>query len=135
MAAGYTIQGFTETYQLVGGNKVIRVREFHVVTHPSDIYFQFRRPKAKWAAENIANVASQLAARIEAVYKSPNVVGLLYSQDIDAAGQLIDMFTVFWQSDDGSISGSLEQPMASLGPGNTPPLVAADLASGNTLIA
>jgi hypothetical protein len=130
MAEDYTIQGFTETSELQGGNVIVRVREFHVVTKPSGIYFQFRRPKAKWAPANIASVAKQLADRIEGVNASPHVTGMLYSQDVDAAGHLVDMFTVFYEADDGAISGSVEQRMAQLYPATAQALIVAEIAAG-----
>lgn len=135
MAANYAFQSVKNTTELLGGQTSVPVQEFGYVTLPSNIYFQFRRPTAKVTKALVASVADQLATRIEAVFASPNVQGLLYSQTTNASGQLVDVFTIYWASDDGTITGHFDQPMASLGPGNTPPLVAAALAAAEDIAA
>lgn len=127
---GFQIQGFTQTQEVRGGNKLVKVREYHVVALPSETYFQFRRDQSKWAAANIKSVARQLSDRIEAVLGLPNVVDVIYSQDTTAGGSLQDRMTTYYETGDGAISGSVEQPLASFGPNNTAALVNAEIAAG-----
>lgn len=124
MAASYTVNGSWNTTELKGGNVVTPVQEFGIITKPSGIYFQFRRPvsqlsKLPTAARSalIADVADQLADRIEAVMKNDNVLDIAYSQPTNAAGQLLDCMTIYVQSDSGNSQGTVVVPLANLGPG------------------
>lgn len=131
---GFRIEGFSPTVEYQGGNRVVQVREYHVYALPSETYFQFRRPKAKWDPANIRSVAKQFSDRIEAVLALPNVTDVIYTQDVTLAGRLQDRMTTFYQSADGSVSGSVEQPLASFGPGNTGALVADALSDDESYI-
>lgn len=126
----FQIQGFTQTQEVKGGTKLVKVREYHVLSLPSETYFQFRRPQPKWAAANIKSIAKQLSDRIEAVLGLDDVVDVVYSQDTTAGGSLQDRMTTYYETPDGAISGSVDQPLASFGPGNTGALISAEIAAG-----
>lgn len=130
----FRIEGFTQTQEVRGGNRLVKVREYHVMSLPSETYFQFRRDQPRWAASNIRSVAQQLSDRIEAVLALPNVVDVVYSQDTTAGGSLQDRMTTYYQTADGAISGSVEQSLASFGPNNTAALVNAEIAAGGDSI-
>lgn len=132
--AGFRIEGFTQTTELQGGNKVVQVREYRVVELPHEVYFQFRRPKAKWAPATIKSVAQQFADRIEGVLNLANVVDVAYSQDVTPSGQLQDMMTTYYATADDEISGSVEQRLANFGPTVTGRLVNAEIAAGGDFL-
>lgn len=131
----YRIEGYTVTEEVQGGNKIVRVREYHVYSLPSETYFQFRRPVGpKTSAANIKSVAKQLSDRIEAVLNIPVVTDVVYSQDVSPGGRLIDMMTTYYQTLDQAISGSVESDLAHFGPGNTGAQIDAEIAAGGDVI-
>jgi hypothetical protein len=138
---GYRIEGYTQTSEVQGGTKIVKVREYHVFSLPSETYFQFRRPKPQagvttgpYAASSIKAVAKQLSDRIEAVLAIATVTDVVYSQDVTPGGQLQDTITTFYEADNGNIQGSVEQPMANFGPTVTAKLVAAEIAAGGDFL-
>jgi hypothetical protein len=125
---GFDIQGYTQTQEVRGGNKVVPVREYHVLSLPSETYFQFRRDKAHYSGAKSS--AAQFSDRIEAVLADPRVTDVVYSQDTTPGGKLQDTMTTYYSTPDGTISGSVEQDLAHFGPNVTLPLVGQEIASG-----
>ncbi len=126
---GFQITGHTETTEVQGGTKVVKVREYHVYATPSGTYFQFRRP-ATIGAATIKSVASQFADRIEGVLSHPDVTDVVYSQDVTPGGQLKDIMTTYYSADGGNVQGSVESDLAHFGPGFTGGQVDAEIAAG-----
>lgn len=122
------IQGFTQTSEVRGGNKVVPVREYHVLSNPSETYFQFRRDKAHY--QFAKDVAGQLSDRIEAVIKDPRVVDVVYSQNTTAGGKLVDWMTTYYSNADGTITGFVESDLAHFGPKFTLGQIADEIAAG-----
>lgn len=134
MAKSYVLLGSSNGTELQGG-QVVPVQEFAVQTVPSanrsdaaqdapGVYFQFRRPVSQLAKlspdERLAlvnSVATQLADRIEAVMSERPVENMLYSQPTNSAGQLLDVMTVYVESDSGNSQGAVTIPLAHIGPG------------------
>jgi hypothetical protein len=131
---GYRIDGWTQTEEVQGGNRIVPVREFHVYSLPSETYFQFRRGKKGTAWIDPKATATQLAERIEKVLALPHVIDVVYSQNISAGGRLLDWMTTYYATEDGSISGSVESEMAKFGPTFTGKQVAKEIADGGDLI-
>jgi hypothetical protein len=123
-----TIQGYTQTSEVQGGNKVVPVREYHVLSDPSGTYFQFRRDKAHY--KYAKTVAAQLSDRIEAVLANPNVTDVVYSQNTTPGGKLVDWMTTYYATPDGTISGFVESDLAHFGPNYTGAQIADEIASG-----
>lgn len=135
MADNFDLLGSTNGSELQGG-VVVPVQEFAIQTRPSagrsdasrdapGVYFQFRRPVAQLAKldrserlELIHSIATQLASRIEAVMAEPPVENMVYSQPTNSAGQLLDLMTVYVQSDSGNSQGTVPIPLAHIGPGD-----------------
>lgn len=125
MADNYTFAGSTLTTEQSPGGPTVQVQEFGYYTQPSNIYFQFRRPTSQLQKLStadrkslIASVADQLATRIEEVAALDNVETLAYSQPANAAGQLLDIMTVYVESDSGNSDGTVTIPLANIGPGS-----------------
>ena len=131
---GFRIEGYDQTSEYQGGNKVVPVRVYHVYALPSETYFSFRRDKTKWAAGNIRSVAQQLSDRIEAVLDLPDVTDVDYSQQVTPGGKLVDWMTTYYRTADGAISGSVESDLAHFGPTFTGNQVSAEIAAGGDVI-
>lgn len=130
---GYRVEGWDVVNEYQGGNRVVKVREFHVYSTPSETYFQFRRGKrgAAWIAPGPS--AAQFSDRIEAVMDHPLVSDVQYSQDVTPAGKLIDWMTTFYRTEDGRISGSVESDLAHFGPTFTIGQINAEVAQGGDI--
>lgn len=127
---GFRIEGYTQTSEVAGGTKVVPVREYRAYATPSETYFQFRRRKGSWASSGVKAQAASLADRIEGVLGLPNVTDVVYSQDVSQGGRLQDVYTTFYETADGEISGSVEQLARNFRPSETGALVAAEIAAG-----
>lgn len=132
--ASFDVIGNTTTEEVRGGNKVVKVREFHVLSLPSETYFEFRRDSTTPGFTNPKPSAQQFADRIEGVLALPNVVDVDYFQDTTAAGQLRDMMRTFYSTPNGAVQGSVEQKLADFGPGKTAALVNAEIAAGGDML-
>lgn len=122
------IQGYTQTSEVRGGNKVVPVREYHVISNPSETYFQFRRDKAHYSGAKSS--AAQFSQRIEAVLADPRVTDVVYSQNTTPGGKLVDWMTTYYSTPDGEISGFVESDLAHFGPKTTLPQIAEEIAAG-----
>lgn len=127
---GFRIDGVTNTKEVIGGNKLVPVHEYHVVALPSDTYFQFRRHPPQPGYTDPKPAAKQLSDRIEEVLADPRVIDVAYFQDTSAAGRLIDSMRTFYVSEDGTVSGSVESDLAHFGPGLTLEQVSEEIAAG-----
>lgn len=127
------IIGRTQTRE-VRGTKLVRVREFQCISNPSETYFQFRRDQGQPCYGAPKPCADNISSRIEGVLANENVVDVVYSQDTTAGGRLIDVMTTYYETPDGAISGSVEQPLAEFSVNRTIPLVDAEIAAGGDQI-
>lgn len=123
MAANFTVDGSWHTSEVSGGTTITPVQEFAIITKPSGVYFQFRRPETQLAklsasarAALVASVADQLSTRIEAVRQHDNVIDVGYSQPTSPTGQLLDKLTIYVESSSGQSQGQFAIPMANVGP-------------------
>ena len=123
----FVIQSYRQTEQLQGG-VLVKVREYHVLSTPSDTYFQFRRAQPQWP--NAKSVAGQLSSRIEAVAALADVTDISYFQDVTNGGKLVDMMRTYYATPNGTISGSVESDLAHFGPNYTGAQIAAEIAAG-----
>lgn len=126
----FLIQGYTQTREVRGSNKLVRVREFQVMSLPSETYFQFRRDATQPCFAAPKPCARQLSDRIEAVMGDARVTDVVYSQDTTDGGKLVDWMTTYYETPDGAISGSVEGPLREFGPNKTLADVATEIAAG-----
>lgn len=96
-----------QTEQLLGGSALQSVVEVGAETVPSGVFFQFRLPANGYTRAAAAAYAQGFALMIEDTLRSPDVAGIAYRQDLNAAGTLLDELEVFWQFEDGSADGSV----------------------------
>jgi hypothetical protein len=133
--ADFQIMGFTQTEEVRGSNKVVKVREFHCRSLPSNTYFEFRRTPDQSCYTQPKICAQQFADRIEAVLGLPDVTDVDYFQDTTDAGRLRDMMRTFYMTANGAISGFVESDLAHFGPNFTGNQVEDEIARGGDLIA
>ena len=125
----FTIIGIVRTKE-VRGTKLVDVKEYQVMSLPSETYFEFRRDPSQPGFKDPKPAAQQLSDRIEAVLALPNVVDVVWSQNTTAAGALVDWMTTFYATADGAISGSVESALKFFGPNFTRNQVNAEIAAG-----
>lgn len=130
----YQITGRVQTRD-VRGTKLMRVREFTVLSLPSETMFEFRRDASQPCYATPGPCAQQFSDRIEAVIDHPLVTDVVYSQDTTAGGRLIGIMTTYYATPDGRIEGSVEQRLENFGPGTTIPLVEAEVGEASGQVA
>lgn len=130
---GFEIVGAVNTNE-VRGTKLVKVREFQVMSLPSETYFEFRRTPDQSGYSTPKPAAEQLSDRIEAVLALPNVTDVVWSQEPKPGGSLLDWMTTYYRTPDGTIAGSVESDLAHFGPTFTGKQVAAEIAAGGDLL-
>jgi hypothetical protein len=106
VADTYDIVSRRQTEELLGGTTLQDVIEVGFVTKPSGIYVQTRMALPLISPQQIAQTVFPIAANIESLLHDPNVAAIVYIQDVNAAGQLIDVLEITYQSDDGRATGT-----------------------------
>lgn len=114
----------------VRGTKLVPVKEFQVMSLPSETYFEFRRDPSQSGYTDPKPAAKQLSDRIEAVLGLANVTDVVWSQNTTPAGKLVDWMTTYYSTPSGSISGSVESDLAHFGPTFTKKQVSDEIAAG-----
>jgi hypothetical protein len=125
----FQIIGVVNTKE-VRGTKLVAVKEYQVLSLPSETYFEFRRDPSQAGFKDPKPAAKQLADRIEAVLALANVVDVVWSQNTTAGGALVDWMTTYYSTPDGTVSGSVESSLAQFGPTFTRSQVAKEIAAG-----
>jgi hypothetical protein len=103
------VQGYTTTTAVFGGTKVVKIREWSCYSQPSDIYFEVRARLTTTRAQ-VQQIANGISDTIEKLLGAVAVTGVSWSQDVNAAGQVVGLFTVYWYSGDLDSSGWVEIP-------------------------
>ena len=105
--AGFRTIGSAQVDELRGGTTITKVTEYHCLSSPSGTYFQFRGPAN---APIPVFFGDELATVIEDALADPNIQAVLYSQDIDVKGQLVDTYTIYWSDPNGLVTGFFTVP-------------------------
>lgn len=79
------------------------------------IVFSFTRSRQSWEGGAVQAAASFYAGQIQAIAQHPNVVGLSYTQDTNASGNLVDQMIVTVGSADGTQEASFTWPLETIG--------------------
>lgn len=88
------------------------------------IVFSFTRSKSSWEGGLVQVAASFYAGMIQTMAQHAHVVGLTYTQDTNASGNLIDQMAVTVGSADGTQESSFIWPLETIG--EIPALTKAD---------
>lgn len=97
---------------------VNNVQDAVTVTAQDGVYgivFSFTRSRQSWEGGAVQAAASFYAGQIQAMAQHPHVVGLSYTQDTNASGNLVDQMVVTVGSDDGSQEASFTWPLETIG--------------------
>lgn len=123
------LEGFTTTTAVLGGGRVMRVRVWSAYSQPSEVYFEVRaRPTtSKGAVQSIANGFSDT---IEALLAAPEYTAVSWAQDVNAAGNLISVFTVYYDFPETQSAGFVEIPAGHFNADEVAQAVQSDAASG-----
>src|SRR5690242_13034247 len=93
------------------------VKDAVTVTAHDTIYgisFSFTRAKDTWEGGAVQAAASFYAGNIQAVAGSPHVIGMVYTQDVNGSGNLIDSMEVHVGTDDGANDVSFVWPLETI---------------------
>lgn len=128
------LEGFTTTSQVVGGNRVMKVRQWFCYSQPSETYFEVRaRPETSRSA--VQGIANGFSDTIEALLAAPDYTDVSWSQDVTPAGQLLSVFTVYYFIPETNSSGYVEVPAGKFNIDNVAQLALADADHGTFLFA
>ena len=103
------LAGYTTTTAVLGGNRTMKVHQWHAYSEPSETYFEFtaRTNVTTSQAQGLADTTSD---HIEQVLAAVDVTDVAWSQDVTPSGQLIGIFTVYYYIADSQVSGWVEVP-------------------------
>ena len=130
----YAIVGVVKTNELRGTN-LVPVKEYQVLSLPSQTYFEFRRDASQGGYTNPGPAATQLSDRIEAVLALPSVTDVVWSQHPTPAGTLKDWMTTYYSAQGGAIQGSVESDLAHFGPNYTGAQISGEVSEGSQILA
>lgn len=114
MADNYSIVAQYPTTEFLGGTQTRDVMAVGMRTRPSDIYFEFRLPRADYNARNVADSANGFSIILEQLTTITGVSGIQWIQQPTDAGQLRDALIVSVESDSGDSASSFVEPFARL---------------------
>src|SRR4249920_663179 len=89
------LAGYTTTTAVLGGSKVMKVRQWQAYSQPSDTYFEVRARQQTTKAQ-VQDIANTFSDTIEALLNAPDYTDVTWSQDVTPGGQLISVYTVYW---------------------------------------
>ena len=125
---GARLAGYTTTTAVLGGNKVMKVRQWQAYSEPSETYFEVRA-RITTTKGQVQGIADGFSATIEALLAAPDYDAVSWSQDVNSAGQLISVYTVYWHIPELDESGFVEVPAGQFNIDDVAQLVLADAAA------
>jgi hypothetical protein len=108
--ASYRVVSQYETVEYLGGTQTRPVMAVGVVTNVHGIYFEFRLPKADYNTANVRNNANGFTIIYELLFTIPGVTDVEWTQEPTAGGQLEDHVVVYFVSESGQSSASIDFP-------------------------
>lgn len=128
------LDGFTTTTAALGGSRVMRVRVWSCYSQPSEVYFEVRaRPVT--TRQQVQGIANGFSDTIEALLAAPDFTAVSWAQDVNDAGNLISVFTVYYTIPESNSSGFVEVPAGHFNVDEVAQAVLSDSASGTYLFA
>lgn len=121
MADNYIVQDASQEIQVLSPTTTQEVTRFGIVTIPHNVYASIDVPQKDVNREQATPTLQQYAALIEVSFQHQGVVGMYFSQDVDASGLLRDYMTVIvgYDPDDplkpGPYTQEVRVPMADFG--------------------
>ena len=125
---GARLAGFTETTAVLGGTKVMKVRQWAAYSQPSETYFEVRA-RVVTTKGQVQAIANGFSDTIEALLAAPDYTDVSWAQDVSPSGQLISVYTVYWTISELEASGFTEVPAGQFNIDQVAQLVLADAAA------
>lgn len=114
MAQFYDVVFQHQTVELLGGTRTVPVMEIGAETKPSGIYWQKRVNLSVYVPDVIDSLLASDANVIEEIARLPTVAGIVYVQDVNLAGLLIDELEITVTDSSGASSRTLIWPVEQL---------------------
>ena len=97
--------------ELRGGTRLVPIRVIAATTKPSGIYFETRLDLTLIDPTQIAPIVDVTAQALEGLAANQYVGGVIYFQDVNRAGQLLDMVAVTVLSTSGNSDETHDYPL------------------------
>lgn len=109
MAGNYYVATQRRDVEVFAPNAPIDVERVGFVTQPSQIYAEVAVPLSNWQDNGAADLIGPMADGIEAEMQRPEIAGMVYEQDTNESGQLVDsmVITVQYTPPPGLLVGSM----------------------------
>lgn len=115
MAELFSVLSSGADVQLIGLDQLVDVQQTMVIAKPSGVIFPVRVPSAGDIAGPTGDLASSMAAAFNQAATHPGVLGMAVTQDIDPAGNLVDVVIVTVASTNGLVTAEKTLPLAIFG--------------------
>ena len=127
-------QSVATTTAVQGGNKVVKIRVYSWLSQPSGTYFETRaRYNTNRADAKVQ--ADVFSETIEAILAAPDYTAVSYAQDVDPAGNLLPVYTVYYYIPEQQASGFVEVKSSDFNVNYVAEAVLEDLGPGTFLFA
>lgn len=116
MATLYEIIAAQATSEVVGTGDVIDVVQTWIQSKPNNVTFPARIPDAAFGVGNVRSVANISAYAVESIAALQHVAAMGHVQDVNPAGDLLDVLETFVQSTNGLLTSRLAFPLSNFVP-------------------
>lgn len=118
MAAAYTVVTSSVSEELRGGTRLAPVRTIGFNVHatdstgvPVDVYCEARLDLSLIDVTQIEPIIANLAQSVQIIAHRADVAGLIYLQDVNKAGQLVDLMEITVQDPTGQATDTFTWPL------------------------
>lgn len=101
------LAGYTTTTAVLGNQRVMKVRQWQCYSEPSETYFELRA-RTTTTKSQMQGIADGVSATIEQLLDAEAITAVSWAQDVNEAGQLIGIYTVYYYEAGNDISGFVE---------------------------
>lgn len=102
MADNFEVLGVVSTVELIGQNQTAPVKLVTARTIPSGFVFSWVNPVAAFNPTEVHSVGTGIAGQLEKFGALPGVVDISMYQDVNAAGQFVNLVSGTVESDSGN---------------------------------
>lgn len=117
MATDFSVVEQRPGLQAIGGTQTQDVVFVGILTNPSGIYVEFPVLQKGYSAEIVDGAALGWATIAETLAAQPNVVGVQWTQLVNAANQLVSAWVITVASTSGNSAAQITVENNRLGPG------------------
>lgn len=112
MADTFTVVTQSPDTEYIGGTQTRQVTTVGITTKPHGVYIEFRIPKTVYSTAQVHDYALGYSGTVEGLFAINGVVGVSWSQQPTAGGQLQDVLTITVQSTSGDSTDQFTLPLA-----------------------